>query len=168
MDFGAVVCKPVNPRCESCVFKKHCIAFQDDMIGNLPYKEKKMKIRKRWFYYYILEYRGRVYIKQRNKNDIWKNLFEFVLMETEKPTDLNSVLNMALKMRIISENSYSVQSISDVQNQLLSHQKISGQFIRLKLSQKINAPGYFLVSKSKLNNYAFPKFIKSYLNSNFS
>ena len=168
MDFGAVICNPVNPQCDTCVFKKYCVAFQNDLVQDLPYKEKKNKIRKRWFYYIILEYRGRVFIRQRMKKDIWNNLFEFVLIETEEATRVASVMKKALKTGIISGNSYIVESISDVQDQLLSHQKISGQFIKVKLKQKTNLPGFILVSKSQLDHYAFPKFIKAYLNINFS
>jgi A/G-specific adenine glycosylase len=168
MDFGAVVCKPVNPVCGNCVFKKHCKAFQNDMIGELPFKEKRNKIKKRWFYYIMMEFRGRIYIKQRTDNDIWKNLFEFVLLETESLADADLILSKAVKKGIISDGSYTIQSVSEIRTQLLSHQKISGQFIKIKLSQKIDIPGFILVSQSQLNNYAFPKFIKSYLNVNFS
>ena len=69
MDFGAVVCKPVNPNCKKCVFKNNCYAFQNDMIRELPFKDKKIKVRNRWFYYIILEYRKKVYIKQRTSDD---------------------------------------------------------------------------------------------------
>ena len=41
MDFGAIVCKPVNPQCKDCAFKKYCYAFQKDEISVLPVKEKK-------------------------------------------------------------------------------------------------------------------------------
>ena len=61
--------------------------------------------------------------------DIWKNLFEFVLIETEKSTKVVSVLNEALKMEVISGNSFSVQSISDVQDQLLSHTNIDDPYL---------------------------------------
>lgn len=168
MDFGAVVCKPANPRCDSCVFIKYCKAYQHDIISSLPVKEKRKKIKKRWFYYIVLEYRGRIYIKKRMNNDIWKNLYEFVLIETEKSTDVDLVLKGGHKTGVFSDFFYSVQSISDVQEQLLSHQKISGQFIQVKISKKINVPGFILVSKSQLYNYAFPKLIKSYLDFNFS
>ena len=87
MDFGAVVCKPAVPLCNQCVFKKHCAAFFNGKVKALPVKEKKITIRKRWFYYLIIEYKGqpdsyRVAIRQRTDKDIWQSLYEFPLIET--------------------------------------------------------------------------------------
>jgi len=168
MDFGAVVCKPINPKCEDCVFKKYCKAFQENQVKALPFKKKKIKIISRWFYYLILEYKGRVYIKQRLDSDIWKNLYEFVLIETKQKSVISLIMKTAVKKGIISEKQGSLQTASNLQSQLLSHQKISGQFIQVKLSQKMTVPGYILVSKKQLQNYAFPRFINSYLSKHFS
>lgn len=163
MDFGAVVCKPVNPQCLLCVFNNYCYAFQNDLIKKLPVKKKKRKIRNRWFYYIIMEYKNRLYIRQRTDNDIWKNLYEFVLIESGKKTDVNKILGQAVKKDIFSKNSYTVQSVSPIQSQLLSHQKISGQFIKLKLKRAPSFPKLFSVSPLQLTQYAFPKFINVFL-----
>ena len=163
MDFGAVVCKPVNPNCEKCIFKNNCYAFQNGMIRKLPFKEKRIKIRNRWFYYIIMEYKNKVYIKQRTGDDIWKNLFEFVLIETDRKANEKKVLELALKKGILKKNSFSVQSISSVSSQQLSHQKITGQFISIKLQKAPSAPNLKAVSRVQLAKYAFPKFINSYL-----
>ena len=56
MDFGAVICKPAAPLCDTCVFKKECYAFRHNKVNALPVKEKKINIKKRWFYYLVLEY----------------------------------------------------------------------------------------------------------------
>lgn len=163
MDFGAVVCKPLNPECSSCGFKNYCCAFQSDLIKKLPVKEKKIKKRNRWFYYIVMEYKNHFYIKQRTDNDIWKNLFEFILIEPGKKADASRILDQAEKNGIILKSSYAVRSVSPVQSQLLSHQKISGQFISLQLKQKVLIPGLNAVSRAQLHEYAFPKFINMYL-----
>ena len=163
MDFGAVVCKPVNPVCTSCVFKKHCYAFQFGLIKKLPFKEKKIKIKTRWFYYLVLEYRNKVYIKQRTGDDIWKNLFEFVLIEMDNRTDVKLILSLALKNKFISKRSFAVESISPEQSQQLSHQKIIGRFIRIKLKKAYSFSGLQAVPKSRIAIYPFPKYINSFL-----
>jgi A/G-specific adenine glycosylase len=162
MDFGAVVCKPVNPQCTECVFRKYCYAYKNEAITKLPFKEKKIKVKNRWFYYIIMEYRSRVYIKQRTSNDIWKNLYEFVLIEPEKKTTMNRILELAIEKGIFSKKDHSVQSISFIQSQLLSHQKISGQFIKLKLRKAPYFPGSIAIFPSQLTRYAFPQFINTY------
>ncbi len=163
MDFGAVVCKPVNPLCNACYFKKHCQAFQKNLISKLPVKSGKIKITNRWFYYIIMEYRNRIYIKQRTGNDIWKNLYEFYLFETNKSTPVKMILKLAGENGIISLGSFSVLSVSKILTQQLSHQKITGQFIKIKLSKAPVLKGLITVSPEQLSKFAFPKFINAYL-----
>src|ERR1043166_2452290 len=81
MDLGAVVCKPV-PVCELCPFKKKCHARLTNKVHSLPVKGKKVLIRKRWFNYVLLEYKGKLAIRKREEKDIWHNLFEFLLVES--------------------------------------------------------------------------------------
>ena len=40
MDFGAVICKPQNPLCSTCVQQKQCEAFKQNMVSQLPVKQK--------------------------------------------------------------------------------------------------------------------------------
>ena len=93
MDFGAVICKPVSPLCTKCVFKKQCSAFLNNKIDKLPVKGKKITIRKRWFYYLLLEYKNKMLIHQRTVKDIWQLLYEFPLIEENK--ELSQTKNFA-------------------------------------------------------------------------
>lgn len=83
MDFGAVICKPY-PECETCFFNDQCKAYLQGKQDLLPIKEKKIKIRERWLNYFILKYKDKVLIRQRTSKDIWQQLFEFLLIETEE------------------------------------------------------------------------------------
>lgn len=163
MDFGAVICKPVNPQCSVCCFKKNCIAFQTDKINKLPVKEGKLKIKHRWFYYLIIEYRNKIYINKRTGKDIWKNLYEFLLIETNKKSAVNFVLKQAVKKGYFSENTYTVQSVSIQQSQLLSHQKITGQIIKLRLTRPPASEELIAIPPVKLTQYAFPGYINQFL-----
>ncbi len=167
MDFGAVICKPVNPDCENCVFRKNCYAFQNDQIRILPFREKKTLVRKRWFYYIVLEYRNKLYIRQRNGNDIWKNLFEFILIETPGKSEESKILEQAVKKAVLKGNSYSIQSVSSIFRQQLTHQKIEGRFIKLKIHKAVKIPGLKAVTRAQLATYAFPKIIRKYLSGQF-
>jgi len=73
------------------------------------------------------------------------------------------VLKQAIKNGFIYKNSYSVQSVSIQQNQLLSHQKISGQFVMLKLTKPPAIDGLIASPRIKLTQYAFPGFINRFL-----
>ena len=160
MDFGAVVCKPAAPLCIRCVFRRNCVAYLDNKVNKLPVKEKKVRIKKRWFYYLVAEYKNKIAIQQRTGKDIWQDLFEFLLIETRSAYDSKRILKEAEKKKLLIPREYELISISPLFKQQLSHQLIAGQFISLRLKQKPDRKdGYLLVSKNKLNQYAFPKII---------
>ena len=164
MDFGAVICKPALPLCATCIFKKDCSAFIENKINELPVKEKKISIRKRWFYYLILEYRNEIAIRQRNVKDIWQDLYEFPLIESEIELDKKDILQELKKKKWLSKNEYELISVSPLYKQQLSHQLIAGQFIKLKLNQKSKLLYDWLwVSEKKIDKFAFPQFIHQYL-----
>lgn len=167
MDFGAVICKPY-PLCSICIFKGHCFAFKNDLVNRLPVKEKKAKITTRWFNYLMIESDRRVYIHKRTGNDIWKNLHEFVLIETAKDTSVKRILIRAEKEKFLKRGSYKIVSISPVSSQQLSHQKIIGRFIKIACKKELAIPGFKAVSLKQLSRYAFPRFITAFFESGHS
>src|SRR5271154_778919 len=168
MDFGAVICKPRNPLCNQCVQKKECQAFQNDWVNILPVKEKKIIKKQRWFYYFIIENKNAVYIKQRKEKDIWQNLFEFFLLEKEHPIDKNELLNAKEIQQFLKNTKKTITEISPNFKQQLTHQTIHAQFflIKVKTASSLLKKNYLLVPKKQLNKYAFPKIIASYLQKN--
>ena len=162
MDFGAVICKPQNPLCHSCVLKDHCFAYKKGLVNKLPVKEKKIKITTRWFNYLVIGYNDKIYIHKRTSNDIWKNLHEFVLIETNTDTSAKRVLAKAEKEKILKKVSYKVVSISPLYSQQLSHQKIKGRFIKIAIKKEFVLPGFKPVSLRQLSRHAFPRFINAY------
>ena len=163
MDFGAIVCKPL-PECSQCPLNRYCVAFQNQTIFSLPVKLKKVSIRKRWFYYVLFEYKGRFAIRQRTEKDIWHNLFEFLLIESEKVLDQNAIVKQLRKIKGMASNGTEIKSVSPVFRQQLSHQRIEGRFAELKITHKpTRMDGVIWVRKEEMKNYAFPKFITQYL-----
>ncbi|MBP7272940.1 MAG: A/G-specific adenine glycosylase, partial [Saprospiraceae bacterium] len=55
MNFGALHCVPQNPHCSSCPFQEICVGFQNNCVGSLPVRQKKIAINTRYFYYYIIQ-----------------------------------------------------------------------------------------------------------------
>ena len=83
MDFGATVCTPRNPQCASCLQQPGCVAWQKGMTEQLPVKEKIIRKKQRYLYYFVVETpKEEVYIRQRRGKDIWEGLYEFILYET--------------------------------------------------------------------------------------
>jgi A/G-specific adenine glycosylase len=162
MDFGAVICKPRNPLCHNCVLKDHCFAYKKGLVNKLPVKEKKIKITTRWFNYLVINYKNKLYIRKRISNDIWKNLHEFVLIETNTDISAKRLLARAEEEKILKQGSYDLLSISPLYSQQLSHQKIKGRFIKLNIKKEFVLPGFKPVSLKLLLRHAFPRLINAY------
>lgn len=167
MDLGATVCLPRNPLCGECMHQSGCEAWQKDLTAQLPVKAKSIQRKQRWFYYFIVETpANEVYIRQRNSKDIWEGLYEFVLWETEEPVYFsnNRLPESDFLGQLFGRQSLTVRYISKVYRQELSHQTIQGQFLTLRLKSAPGSPGdYLRVSRSRLSEFAFPKFINAWL-----
>jgi A/G-specific adenine glycosylase len=163
MDFGAVICKPAVPLCNQCPFNRTCYAYLNNKINELPVKEKKISIRKRWFYYFIIETKDHAAIVQRTAKDIWQQLYEYPLIETEGEEEAKKMIAKAEKAGWIRKGEYELVSVSPLYKQQLSHQLIVGRFINIKLKRKSSTPKEWQwVKENELAGYAFPGFINQY------
>jgi A/G-specific adenine glycosylase len=163
MDFGATVCKPANPNCGHCILQKKCGAFANSTVTLLPIKEKKLLKKTRYFYFYILQYKNQVWVEKRLAGDIWENLYQFYLVEEQKPS---LPTHATVEQFILSQLQVNCShiDISAVYKQLLTHQTIVGQFVTVQLTEKpasLNSIGW--KNKNQLPTLAFPKFINQYL-----
>lgn len=163
MEFGALWCKPQNPKCESCVLQEHCLAFANNTVYELPVKDKKIKIRNRYFHYFIFNYKDSVYIQKREEKDIWQNLYEFYLIETYEPTPEDELLRHKALRTVVKD--FNVRSVSVLKKHILSHQHIYGTFYELSLKNPIKSKSLIRIKKTDLVNYALPQLINKYLKS---
>ncbi len=161
MDFGAVICKPQIPLCPVCVLKENCLAFQENLVAQLPVKEKSIVRRTRWFYYFIIETGAQVQVRKRVNGDIWENLYEFVLHESPSPLDDHQLIEHL--DTILGDVDFELVSVSGGHKQLLTHQTIKGQFIRVKTNVLPHLPNHIFVSPETLQTLPFPKFISNFL-----
>jgi len=164
MDFGATVCKPFAPICSDCPLQKYCKAFAEGKVNYLPIKEKTLLRKNRWFYYFLFSYKGKLLVSQRRANDIWQNLFEFYLLETEEQVKWDEAAVQQWLREQIGIKKAVVGGISPLQKQQLTHQQIRGQFIGVTLE---TVPpfleNYRWETQKGLQKLAFPRFITSYL-----
>ena len=164
MDFGAVICKP-KTTLQQCPFKR-IVSLFEDKIFYLPVKGKKVKIKKRWFNYLLIEYKEKFAIRQRHANDIWQNLFEFLLMESGKEFGEKELAKEVRKKKWLDQIVINCICFPCFHQQL-SHQHIKGRFIKMKLHKKPDLPSDLLwVRKKELKNYAFPRFINQHFEKN--
>lgn len=156
MEYGAMICKPVNPDCTNCKLQKTCEAYNINRIKELPVKLKKIKKKIRYFDYIIINDKYDNYlIKKRNEKDIWQNLHDFNLIESSNKIDLIDILEDSL----IKNNQLTYyKSITNIKQQL-THQTIHFSFHFFTSSSKevIGDKTHFFINKNELINYAFPK-----------
>jgi A/G-specific adenine glycosylase len=166
MDFGAVICKPKNPLCDNCMLKANCVARLKGMVDKLPVKEGKIMKRSRCFHYLVIEHNEKVYVRKRTAKDIWENLHEFVLLETEKMLTVDKLKKEPLFKQVMNIGGIRVKKVSKTYKQQLTHQTIHGRFLHLETKNKINLDGYKAIGPKELKKIAFPRFITAYLEEN--
>lgn len=166
MDLGAIICKPKNPDCDSCPLSKICFAYQNNNIEQLPVNNKKLVKKTRWFYYFIIEHKSEIYIRKRIKNDIWQNLYEYVLMESDVGIEDENLLKRALIKSVIGQSKFKIMTVSNLQQQQLTHQTIKGKFVHIKTFAPLQIDEYASVSLIGIKKLPFPKFITGYLAKN--
>ena len=164
MDFGATVCKPMNPQCKTCPIQSSCQGFELGLVNKLPVKEKVLLKKNRWFYYFILQYQDSLLVEKRTGKDIWENLHEFYLLEaTEQLTWNKTTVHHWLEEQLGIENA-KIISISPLQKQQLTHQLIKGQFIKVEIdSIPKQLQNHQWIPKSEVSKLAFPKYINQFL-----
>jgi A/G-specific adenine glycosylase len=92
MEFGAVQCIPKNPACPACPLNDSCIALQKDKVAELPVKGKKTKVKHLDFNYLVfLDPAGNTLLRQRTGKGIWRNLWEFPLLEPDGEIDRKEI-----------------------------------------------------------------------------
>jgi len=166
MEFGALQCTPKKPDCVQCPLYEKCYAFLNHKISELPFKQNKTKQRDRYFNYIVLSYKSQTWLRKRVENDIWKNLYEFPLIETLDEIEIENLITQTEFQRIIPiADRAIIENVSDWKIHILSHQRIHYRFIRMQLTDEIHlADDLIGVNKEDIFNFAVPKLLETYLN----
>ncbi len=164
MDFGAVVCKPVLPLCTICPLQKKCIAFLENKTTSLPVNNKIIKQKVRFFNYLIVKYKQHFYVTKRSGKDIWQNLYEFILIESQSVFEKKDLITDPKFLSLFEGRAFKIKSESEVMSQKLTHQLIRGKFFYIEIKKPLlPQEKYMQVNENKMSELPFPKFILSYL-----
>lgn len=155
MELGATVCKPKNPNCNECPVAAKCWARAVEKQLELPVKKSAIKVRRRYFHYFIVEQNGEIVLQERKKKDVWQHLFQFPLLEQEnlELSDVTAFLEkyLGIKNKVILQKNTEIPIVHK-----LSHQHLYITFWSVESeSSKFSKP-YFSVAKDTLTNYPFP------------
>jgi A/G-specific adenine glycosylase len=173
MEFGARYCTPQNPDCPQCIFSDNCLAFANNIVDKLPVKIRNNKIRKRYFNYLVVCTEDqKTVLQQRTSKGIWRQLFEFPLIESE--SELNSEqLKEHPQYKKLTKNwkirSFSLFNEESVIHKL-SHQHLYTRFWIAEISEGAKTEtetAEFHIPIGKVHNYAVPVLIENFI-SDFS
>jgi A/G-specific adenine glycosylase len=138
MEFGALQCTPQNPRCEVCPLQADCRAFALKRTSEFPIKSGKVNVTDVWMYYFVLIHRGEVLVRQRVHSGIWKGLYDFPSIDSNKLMAMDEVLEHWCVERKVNEP-MALRSAPTKLEHILSHRRVHATFIELVVSKKIEA-----------------------------
>jgi A/G-specific adenine glycosylase len=129
MDFGALHCKPQNPLCESCPFADSCVALEKKLTKELPVKDKKIKVRNRYFNFLVVKTAANTTIlSERKGKGIWRGLYQFPLIESDKNLDSKDLMGSEKFIDLFpNETTVSLFNQKEIVHKL-SHQHLYTQF----------------------------------------
>ncbi|MCC7502023.1 MAG: A/G-specific adenine glycosylase [Flavobacteriales bacterium] len=163
MELGATVCLPRNPACEDCPLSSRCIARKEGRIDRLPVKVGKIKVRDRYFHYLIIRSGERVWLHQRTGKDIWRDLYQPPLIETDGAGNKAQVSRSAKDLLGYQPE---LVALAGPVRHVLSHQVIQARFWNVVDPRRSTMPeGWFLVGPTELKDHAVPRLIERFLES---
>ena len=160
MDFGSLICKPKSPLCDKCILEKDCIASNMKNINYFPVKLKKNAPKITHFNYLVLLDSDHMIWINKIKNGIWKNLFQFPMIESKKELNKTQVLsNEIFKSIAPISNSDIILFYSSPIIHKLSHKTIYAKFWILPVEHSNSNSIKF----SDVNKYPVPRLIEKFL-----
>ncbi|MCU0328590.1 MAG: A/G-specific adenine glycosylase [Chitinophagales bacterium] len=154
MDYGAQICTAKLPKCSECKLNLHCVAYLSNQIIHYPQKIKPNKLRNRYFYCVFYLNEDVIYLKKRIEKDIWQDLYQGDMVESEAFPDKRFIFP-------IKEKDFDL----DWSIQRLTHQKIHIKFaIKPIESFDLNTLGEEnFYALSELHRIPMPKIIDTFL-----
>ncbi len=170
MELGAMVCKPISPDCNDCILKENCYALANDKIELLPVKTKLKKPKQIYLYYFVIKQSLKnekiLYLNQRKSNAIWKNMYDFPGIETEKKIEINDLITDFKKKFNLSNIDNGSLKISGPVKHQLTHRSIKAYFIEINVGADFeykNHKNLISLNLTELYKYPVPKLIENHL-----
>ncbi|AER40575.1 MAG: A/G-specific adenine glycosylase [Flavobacteriales bacterium] len=160
MDLGSTLCTPKRAKCLLCPVKNSCFSFKNGTVYELPVKNiKKKSIKNRFFYYiFLCDSNKNFGIHKRSDQDIWKGLYDFPLIVSEKSLTILEIRDKIWKKFKV----YSEKIIYQV-NHRITNQTLFIHFLNGKIISKRYLDKLFFIPNEKICDYPFPRPITLFL-----
>lgn len=165
MDFGAIQCTPQSPNCLLCPLAESCSALSKGLVLKLPVKQHKTKTTNRYFNYIYVRMGAFTVIHKRTGEDIWRNLFELPLIETENDLPEEEFLASSRFRSLFAEGEVPVvRPVLRNVKHVLSHRVIYANFYEVVLPDTSRSfSGYQRIRAEDLEQYPVSRLIHAFL-----
>ncbi len=164
MEFGAMVCTPKSPSCESCVFSSICQALKTNSIHKLPVKSGKTKVQTVHINYFVYTSDEKILIRQRTEKGIWQKLWDFPESKKQKTQEFTELFSEAMKPLADNDPILINSEIFGPYGHVLSHRKIEAHFLWIQTDKMFipqsNSERWIDIDDYK--NYAIPRLIERF------
>lgn len=161
MDFGAIQCTPQSPKCAICPLVETCEALRSGRVGELPVKQKTVKVQSRHLTYIYIRCKEETAIHRRGEGDIWQGLWEpfNASLHDEAPTSIAEIQQM-LHLKASDSLKLVVQGVKHV----LTHRILLTDFYLLETENRPLLPDdYIWIKESDIVEYGIPRLIEKLL-----
>jgi len=167
MELGATICKPKNPACGICPVRLGCYAFKNNAIKSLPVKLNKLKVRERFFIYFLVTNGDQILINRRGQSDIWANMYDLPLVETTSLLATDQIVTHPVVKEYFGDD-LRIASISPINKHVLTHQRLFVQLITLQSKPVKLKADWTWIGVNELPKLALPKIIFIFLKNIFN
>ena len=166
MDFGALQCIPQSPSCLFCPLADSCSALATGKVNLLPVKQHKTKTTDRYFTYIYICIGGKMLLHKRTGDDIWRNLYELPLIETDRRLAEEELLQHPDLQKELGGLSVPplVRPLLMGVKHVLSHQIIHADFYEMIVPADVQGfPDCIRIGQGEWERYAVPRLIHLFL-----
>lgn len=80
-------------------------------------------------FYVVMLHKDKTYIRKRTANGIWKNLYDFPLIETVTRKPMQQIVQSKWFKEFFDDNTYKLKTVSDQYKHVLSHRNLFAVFV---------------------------------------
>lgn len=158
MDFGAIQCTPQAPRCLLCPLAETCEALRSGRVGELPVKNKTLKVRTRHLTYVYIRCKGYTAIRRRAGGDIWQGLWEPFNASIHEDSAPATIIEIQSLLHLPSD---SLLLLTKGVKHVLTHRILLADFYLLETESRPLLPDdYIWIREDDIYQYGIPRLVE--------
>lgn len=128
-------------------------------------KKNKLQPKQRFFNFLVISDKNKIFIHKRSGKDIWKNLYDFPMIETIKECNKTCLLKNKQWNTIFKNAVISIADNPVTITHKLSHQVLHSKFFKVHLgsTNKFLEKNYIKIKLNDIRKYPVPRLIENYI-----